>query len=145
MKTLNNLLLCLTLFGLLTLTSCLDFCNPIERPKDLQPINWESYNDVKTVYYNCVKFCSEGSDMEGKKVKVCGWNLTNFDGFVIGDDSIYNKGPAILISSPKPEQNGKYYITGTISLPCLETVNLFGGNCSITAVEILADSICFEK
>ncbi|MDO9154869.1 MAG: hypothetical protein Q7U47_14375 [Paludibacter sp.] len=132
-------------FILLCITSCKIPCPPISKPKDLQPIDWENYNDVKTVYYNCVKYCSEKSIMEGRKVKVCGWKLKNLDGFAISDDSLNGSGPSILIHIPKPEQNCKFYIKGTISLPCTETVDLLGRNCSKSFVEILVDSISLEK
>lgn len=145
MKKLTKLLIYTILFCSIAYTSCFDYCKPIEIPEDLEPIDWEKYNDVKTVYYNCAKFCSEKSEMEGRIVKVRGWVLNNLDGFAIGNDSIYNGGPAIFISARKPTKSGMYYITGKISLPCLETVNIFGRNCSKTAVEILADSVNFEK
>lgn len=132
-------------FIVLCITSCEIPCSPISKPKDLQPIDWENYNDVKTVYYNCVKYCSEKSVLEGKKVKVCGWKLKNLDGFAISDDSINGSRPAISIRVPKPEQNCKFYITGTISLPCNETVDLLGRNCSKNIIEIIVDSISLEK
>ncbi len=133
-------------FIVLCITSCEIPCPSISKPKDLQPIDWENYNDVKTVFYNCVKYCSEKSVLEGKKVKVCGWKLKNLEGFAISDDSINgSNGPAILIRLPKPEQNCKFYIIGTITLPCAETVNLLGGNCSKSYVEIAVDSISLEN
>jgi hypothetical protein len=53
--------------------SCGKNCE-VKRPKDLKPINWESYNDVYTVFWN---FSSKSTPCPygptGLTLKVCGW------------------------------------------------------------------------
>jgi hypothetical protein len=158
MKTLNKLLLCLTLFSLLMLTSCLNFCKHIERPEDLCPIDWEDYNDVKTVYWNCTNFCSDDDHLEGKIVEVCGWKVWGRD--ELCDDSTF------VLESSKPDAYSpklrifvyglsdlsvnfdvtrKCFVTGQLYLPCQDEVSLIGKNCSRNIVTILADSVYFEK
>jgi len=77
MKIQNKLMLCLTLFSLLTLTSCLNFCKPIERPEDLEAIDWKNYNDVKTVYWNLFDKCENiDYNQTGDTIMVYGWIVT---------------------------------------------------------------------
>jgi len=62
----------------LMIFSCEKKCE-INKPKGLKPIDWENYNDVYTVGFNCAKYCSEISFMERfdtdslKKIKITGW------------------------------------------------------------------------
>ncbi|MDR1592440.1 MAG: hypothetical protein LBS16_06115, partial [Prevotellaceae bacterium] len=53
------------------LSACV--CKPISKPKNLKAIDFENWNDVETVHYNCKTLCSEPSDMEGRIVKISGW------------------------------------------------------------------------
>jgi hypothetical protein len=76
---------------LLAFTGCKKRCE-IDKPKDLQPIDWENYNDVYTVYHN-LSASDKLDDMPvGKKIKVAGWIRTNehisADKFSIRTDSI---------------------------------------------------------
>ena len=92
------------------------------------------------------KFIATGLAEAGADIILTSRKLKNLEGFAISDDSINgSNGPAILIRLPKPEQNCKFYIIGTITLPCAETVNLLGGNCSKSYVEIAVDSISLEN
>lgn len=124
MKTLNNLLLCLTLLGLLTLTSCLDFCNPIERPKDLEPINWENYNDVYTVYWNYVFYNRPekiNDEDSGKEIMICGF-ATNF-------------------GIPSPSASGFTIIDNkNESFPCIYIRPSFGDRDSINQLQTILDT-----
>jgi len=54
--------------------SCKEKCK-IEKPKNLKPIDWENYNDVYTVFWNCKRDCSDESIMNdmGRNIKVFGW------------------------------------------------------------------------
>jgi len=67
----KQIVLCFTAI-LLLFTGCNKDCI-IKRPKSVKPIDWENYNDVYTVYWNLLKFCSEPSNDEGKDIKIYGW------------------------------------------------------------------------
>ena len=68
-------------------------CKPdweIKFPKGVQPIDWENYNDVYTVYWNFLKNCSEPWSNElGKDIKVCGWIFQSSDGGFSPVNTIY--------------------------------------------------------
>ncbi|MDR1545069.1 MAG: hypothetical protein LBS50_11845 [Prevotellaceae bacterium] len=102
-------------------------CNKkLQKPADLQPINWESYNDVKTVYYNTKIEC-EGFDeslQDHPTIKICGWAFKNdlYMGFALCDNpdgehtSVYIE----IDNEYKPEtlSNKKYYVTGKLDYNC---------------------------
>ena len=57
-------------------------------PKDVKPIDWENYNDVYTVYWNCYSSCEKiKSEYEGKTIKISGWKIQSRDAFALGDDA----------------------------------------------------------
>jgi len=43
--------------------SCGKNCE-IKKPKNIKTIDWENYNDVYTVFWNCEKPCTELSESE---------------------------------------------------------------------------------
>lgn len=58
----------------LQFSSCERQCKPINRPKDVKPIDWENYNDVYTVYWNLKRNSNDPrSSAENKKIKIFGW------------------------------------------------------------------------
>jgi hypothetical protein len=74
----KRIVLCITAL-LLLFASCDKGCK-IKRPKDVKPIDWENYNDVYTVYWNCYFLCSEIKDRNmHNKIMIYGWiqNITN--------------------------------------------------------------------
>jgi hypothetical protein len=57
-------------------------------PKDVKPIDWENYNDVYTVYWNCYSSCKEiKNEYAGKTVKISGWRIWSRDLFSLCDDA----------------------------------------------------------
>ena len=57
-------------------------------PKDVKPIDWENYNDVYTVFWNCYSSCKEiKSEYVDKTIKISGWKVQSADLFVLGDDA----------------------------------------------------------
>jgi hypothetical protein len=65
--------------------SCGKNCE-VKRPKDLKPINWESYNDVYTVRWNFVSTASGScrkTGPTGLTLKVCGWIVQGNPGEII--------------------------------------------------------------
>jgi hypothetical protein len=137
----------------------------------LQPINWESYNDVKTVYWNCYTYCKDRDIIDyhsGKQVKMYGWIFSAFDKYLdYGDFTLIDD--SLLIHAPNPSNasqvriqcfnseelegiknkfetadlTSKCYVHGVLSLPCLHQMG-----CSKTRVEIFiesADDIYFGK
>ena len=59
----------------------------IKKPKGVKPIDWENYNDVYSVFWNCTKDCSEVNETEKnfdsddlKTIKVYGWIYQGFEG-----------------------------------------------------------------
>ena len=142
----------LSVFCLLACIAC-ENCS-VKRPKNLKPIDWENYNDVYTVYWNCVKICNDPDNVQGKKVKVYGWCYCNGDGDYLSliDVNNPNKPPkncydpygsnaSIIVHTNKLYTTENFfaktvYVEGSISLPCLETIG-----CSHTSVDILADTI----
>ncbi|MDR2653557.1 MAG: hypothetical protein LBC68_14850 [Prevotellaceae bacterium] len=44
----------------------------VDKPKNLQPINWANYNNVYTVFWNCKAECGEYS-FSGNEIKIKGW------------------------------------------------------------------------
>ena len=126
----KKIILCLTAI-LLLFATCDKGCK-IKRPKNLKPIDWENYNDVNTVYWNCVKSCEKYSDEhEGKIVKISGWIdwYKEYNIFTLCDDS-KNLGygstfPSVIIKIKIPGIGGvvlsnkdftkKIYIEGRLS------------------------------
>ena len=49
-------------------------CPEVKIPENLSPIDWENYNDVYTVYWNCKKGIEKNSHTENI-IKVTGWIL----------------------------------------------------------------------
>ena len=82
MRKMNKIILCLT--ALLLLFAA---CEKI--PKDVKPIDWENYNDVYTVYWNCYSStCKKNkSEYDGKTIKISGWRVWSRDAFTLGDDA----------------------------------------------------------
>jgi len=77
----KKIILCLTAVLLLFIA-----CEKI--PKDIKPIDWENYNDVYTVYWNCYSSCKKiKSEYEGEIIKISGWKIQSRDGFALGDDA----------------------------------------------------------
>ncbi|MDR2911050.1 MAG: hypothetical protein LBV47_06775 [Bacteroidales bacterium] len=70
----------LLLSGVILFTfSCKPNCD-INIPKGVNPIDWRNNNDVYTVYWNCIKDCSEVNEIEIcgcyeslKNIKISGW------------------------------------------------------------------------
>ena len=53
--------------------SCKEKC---DKPNDVKPVDWESFNDVYTVYWNFVTN-DFNAIPDGKTIKVCGWVNAN--------------------------------------------------------------------
>ena len=49
----------------------------INKPKDVQPVDWGSYNDVYTVYWNYFGYCSDIISTGDSIVCVYGWKTTH--------------------------------------------------------------------
>ena len=67
----------ITICGVVLFTfSCKPTCN-IKIPKGVKPIDWENYNDVYTVFWNCVKDCNKPHNDTGSEIiseiKIYGW------------------------------------------------------------------------
>jgi hypothetical protein len=61
-----------------------------KNPKDVKPIDWEDYNDVYTVYWNCYSSCDKiKSEYAGKIIKISGWKAWSYDSFNLCDDAKY--------------------------------------------------------
>lgn len=168
MKIVKNLLTTLILSCLL---SCGISCPPITKPQEYQPIDWEIFNDVKTVYWNTHEYCSDTKIWELKKsdIKVYGWifhgshnktvpywdfNLIQDSVNMYDPNTIKTKSLRILCFSQielerlknifdTTDLTKKFYVRGKLDISCLETTG-----CSVTAGGVIiesADSIFFEK
>ena len=85
------MILCVAVFLLFTA------CEKI--PKDVKPIDWENYNDVYTVYWNCYSSCKKiKSEYKGERIKISGWKIQSRDGFALGDDAKCAEN--LFVSSP---------------------------------------------
>lgn len=67
----KQIILCLTTIILL-FAACTPNCN-IKKPKGVKPIDWVNYNDVYTVFWNCVRDCKEPDNDKGREIKIYGW------------------------------------------------------------------------
>jgi len=57
---------------LLLFAACDKDCK-IKYPKDLKPIDWENYNDVRTVFWKYYTHEAKNQTDEGKEIMVSGW------------------------------------------------------------------------
>ena len=150
MKT--NFLKLLPLAAIVIITfSCVRTCPPIRRPSDLQPIDRENYNSVRTVFWNYTRFCSDGFAGEGDSIKVVGYrpwfftmfSLTDNPRFITEGDGASPTGGTIWIRYDKSNEElvrkiaiadftKRIYIRGVIGFNCLHTK----GGCSRMAVEV---------
>jgi hypothetical protein len=80
-------ILCLTAIFLL-FAACDKGCK-IKRPKDVKPIDWGSYNDVRTVYWNTRNLCSESINCQSDTIRISGWKAWSYDSFNLCDDAKY--------------------------------------------------------
>ena len=122
----------LTVFCITTAILLFAGCEKI--PKNVKPIDWENYNDVYTVYWNCRSTCKENKTInEGKTIKISGWKTTWSDSFLLCEKIVYEKGshpfPFIPILCYLPEFKDKMdtcdftkkcYIEGIIHLELWE-------------------------
>ena len=115
MKAIKSLTLLMGLYTVVLFAAGCDKGNETKRPKDLKPIDWENYNDVYTVYWNCKMLdCSQAGDT-GNILKIEGWLLqpgANIheikpDEFcIVGEPNLIyldNKNGTILIQTATPE------------------------------------------
>jgi hypothetical protein len=127
------------LTAILIVTSCSKVCK-ITRPKDLNPIDWNNYNDVYTVTHHSRQLCSDKDklkELEGRKIKVAGWIVRDIDRhlmyindnpnssrdeeylsirFLFDSDSVVNIFNAKMDTS---DFSKKCYFAGTLFLPCM--------------------------
>jgi hypothetical protein len=76
----KKLILCLTVL-LLLFTAC------EKTPKDVKPIDWENYNDVYTVYWNCYSTCKKiKKEYDDKTIKIAGWKMQGTGKFLLCND-----------------------------------------------------------
>ncbi|MDR0367670.1 MAG: hypothetical protein LBH82_00840 [Bacteroidales bacterium] len=79
----------------------------------MKPIDWENYNDVYTVYWNCYSCCDEISENEGRTVKMSGWKAWSDKAFLCDDAKYADKElgsaayPCIAIECDLPEFQAK--------------------------------------
>ena len=116
-------------------------CQP-KIPNDIKAIDWENYNDVYTIFWNCYGLCSDEHIYDDSIVKICGWCVVRFDLFSLCDDAKHSTwdpsitlGSAIFIVIDLPHNVNnllksqidsagrplKFYITGKIRSYCPET------------------------
>ena len=60
------------LFFIFLFTACNNSCQT-DKPDDVLPIDWESYNSVYNVYWNFVENCCDNAGDTGKTIMVYGW------------------------------------------------------------------------
>ncbi|MDO9154868.1 MAG: hypothetical protein Q7U47_14370 [Paludibacter sp.] len=151
--------------------SCGIYCPSISKPLDFQLLDWNNYNDVKTVDWNTHEYCSDTKiwELDKKHIKVYGWifhgshnKTVPYWDFYLINDSIYMYEPNTIkttsirvICFNQEELNRlknkfdttdltkKCYVRGKLNISCLETMG-----CSVTAGGVIiesADSIFFEK
>jgi hypothetical protein len=103
-------------------------CKKLEKPNDVGNINWENYNDVRTVFYNCKQQCmDEPNQYEGDTIMVYGWGKGG-DSFVLCEDSTliptygYSWYHIEILNEFKlpnlSEGIGIYYIKGIVNNHC---------------------------
>ena len=162
MKKLSFLMILCLAAILLLLANCGEPCKVV-KPKDLKPIDWENYNDVKTVYWNTVKLYKDMSH-KPQTVKIAGYIIyspINHMPFLCDDTTILQEikqnnsisrksivGIAGISDYPSTDfgdvmrkildgdLSKKCYIIGTTTLPAIHT----GIPCSYTAVYIRTDT-----
>ena len=132
----KRVILCFTALLLLLFATCEKDC--IKRPKNVEPIDWENYNDVYTVYWNTIHLCSETINLPSDTIKIVGWRAWSYDAFNLCDDAKYadkNLGytaafPCITIECNLPEFKTKLdtcdltkkcFIKGKLSFFYVET------------------------
>ena len=89
------------------------WCSEVKIPKNLSPIDWENYNDVYTVYWNCMKK-QEKHNNKGDTIKVYGWIFQGHHGHPVRTEefSLIDK-EANIFAPNRSVENGVY-----ISVEC---------------------------
>jgi len=135
-------------------------CEKIKIPKDVKPIDWENYNDVYTVYWNCYSSYKKiKSEYEGKTIKISGWSPWWYDSFYLCDDAKYVDNtvradviPTILITCYLPgfkekldtcDLKKKCFVKGKIRFDTLEYSSSYSIKTKIEVTDI--NDIYFEK
>ncbi|MDR1878606.1 MAG: hypothetical protein LBQ64_03460 [Bacteroidales bacterium] len=75
----------------LIVTSCQKGCG-VRRPRNVNSIDWNNYNDVYTVYWNLSGECSKENrryNEDSVIIKVSGWKAWSYDRFSLCDDPKY--------------------------------------------------------
>jgi len=59
----------------------------IKYPENLKPIDWDNYNDVYTVYWNLVHYCSDPPlSLKSNVIKISGWlKLDSYSHYLCND------------------------------------------------------------
>ena len=95
----KRIILYLTVIVLL-FAACDRACK-INYPKYVNPIDWENYNDIHTVYWNTIHCCDETISLQSDTIMISGWKPWSYREFSLCDDAKYaDRGLGLTAASP---------------------------------------------
>ena len=125
-------------------------CPPVRRPSNLQPVDRENYNSVRTVFWNYIQDCSDELVGQGDSIMVVGYRPWFFTGFTLtdnprfiteGDGASYTGGTIMILYDRANDElvrkiatadfTRRVYIRGVIQLDCV-----FMGGCNMVSVDV---------
>jgi hypothetical protein len=103
--------------GVLIFAGCDKLCKYQKRPKDLKSIDWNNYNNVHTVYWNCYAPCAKRPKMNDT-IMIYGWLYkSDMQSFFVRDAQ-KTTGIAIIYSDPVTHEQVPKFLDTVVDKKC---------------------------